>query len=75
MNDEMMMQVNGGSFFPNTYSDARFRSVGVVEIRTHFWDPDEFVMEDGRIIHMREANELVRAQYPKLPKHVTKPMH
>lgn len=56
INEEMTAQVNGGTFTPNKFYESQYNACGI-EVRTHFIDPDEFVLPDGRITNADEANK------------------
>lgn len=62
LNDEMLVQVSGGTFDNNRYTTNTYRSVGI-EVVDHWFEKDEFILENGDHISYEEANELVRAHY------------
>ena len=60
LNDEMLWKVNGGTFNRNKYSTETYRSAGI-EVVDHFFEADEFILENGEHITHDEANAIVRA--------------
>lgn len=62
LNDEMLEQVNGGTFTPNRFAPVIYQTVGV-NVTTHFFERDEFVLEDGTKITQDEADDLVYDKY------------
>ena len=63
MNEEMMEQVNGGYYLPNSFDDSIYHSVGLNVIH-NVWSKDEFISyRTGEHYDMDGADDLVYDKY------------